>query len=227
MDDLGVAKILNDPLEIGVYLSSVEKFETELNLSQDEESDLVPYHICNVNMFTQDIALSPGQEQNVMEFDPTLPIKVENLRKNISFEESLVRVHGKGLLIMKIPKAVNFINTRGMDRFTPNPKHSSGVYLRKVEALPHEDASVRDAYLMDFSEKGVAIRVNDSRCPQIEAGDRVQIRLNADYAYLDKINGFITYKKYIREHPEHPAFSKVGIRLEKGLPLEKTQEVYS
>ncbi len=227
MSDLGVEKVLDDPLEIGVYLASVEKFETELNLSQEDESDLVPYQICNVNMFTQDIALTPGQDQKSIEFDPTLPIKVENVRKNISFEGEIIRVHGKSLLIMKIPKTITFINTRGGERFSPNPKLSSGIFIQKTEALPYEDASVKNAHLMDFSDKGVALRVDESRCSQIEAGDRIQIRLNSDYAYLNKVNGFVTYKKYIREHFEHPAFSKIGVRLEKALPLEKTQEIYS
>ncbi len=229
MTSFDTTRVLDDPLEITMYLSTVERFETELNLFQDGKGDLgkMPYYVRNVNMFTQDIALSPSRDNDLVGLDPNLSVKIQNLRENISFDGEIIHTHGRKLVILRIPSAIDFTNTRDVERFAPGPKNSSGISLQRIEDLSYKDIGIQGAYLMDFSERGVALRVMDSRCPQVGPGDRIQIHLHPDYAYLNKVNGIVAYKKYVEKRSDHPAFSKIGIRLDKALPLEKAQKVYS
>ena len=215
--------LIKDPLDITTYLSTAERFETEFNISQNQAK--MPYLIRNVNMFTQDIALTPLEDQQV-EFDANHPLHLETLRGNISFQGKVLQVHGKRLLILNVPKQIDFSSTRKNKRFSPPLKKTSGIALEKIEDFS-KGVTLKNAHLMDFSQEGLGIRVMDSRCPHLGIGDKIYVRLHPDYNYLKKVQGTVAYKKYVEKRTSHPAFSKVGICLEKSIPVDRVQEVYA
>ena len=181
----------------------------------------------NINLFSKDLAWSPVDAIEKLAIEMDIPLLFKDKLERLSFETEALHIHGKKMLVSRFPTAVEILNTRESQRIDCHREKVNPLKFFNVSDVNYQGNPTQvSGELMDFSPKGVAIKVLRETLTNVKVGDQIQLQLHEEKSFLQKLIGRVMNFSKAGSVGEKPGFIRLGVELEKSLSIDKCKEVF-